>query len=112
MRTSLQTSLRILTATVAVVFLLIVAVGVFAWFEAAKQRRQLETVAVSTANALCVLRRDLEVRVENTQEFLDENPDGIPGISSAQIEMSIRNQQETIEALADLRCPPTEVTED
>jgi len=55
-------------------------------------------------DALCVLRDDLERRVANSRAFLEEHPDGIPGIPAKTIRDGIRNQERTIEALDDISC--------
>jgi hypothetical protein len=53
---------------------------------------------------LCVLRADLENRVQTSRDFLKEHPEGIPGIPVATIRQSIDNQQKTIDALEVLDC--------
>ena len=58
----------------------------------------------SNRDALCALRGDLEKRVSNSQKFLSENPEGIPGISATTIRDGIANQQRTIAALRGISC--------
>ncbi len=60
--------------------------------------------ARETNNSLCALRNDLEVRVADSKDFLEENPNGIPGISTKVILDGISNQERTIEALSNLSC--------
>lgn len=58
-----------------------------------------------TTVAVCELRADLERRVRSSTRFLQEHPDGIPGIPARTIRDSLENQQRTISALRDLKCP-------
>lgn len=68
-----------------------------------------------TTDALCALRHDLEVRIANTNEILDDDKDGIVeaaelhggdifGIPRALIVSGRANQQDTLYALSDLDC--------
>jgi hypothetical protein len=58
-----------------------------------------------TTLALCALRDDVERRVQSSQNFLAEHPNGIPGIPARTLRDSINNQQRTIDALSILKCP-------
>jgi hypothetical protein len=58
-----------------------------------------------TTVAVCELRKDLQRRVKASTQFLAEHPDGIPGISAADIRTGIDNQSRTIVALRGLDCP-------
>lgn len=60
--------------------------------------------AAQTKKALCTFRLDLINRVSSGREFLREHPNGIPGISAAQITLSLKNQQLTIDSLDNLHC--------
>jgi hypothetical protein len=62
-----------------------------------------------TNAALCTLRNDLQIRVNQTEEFLRENPDGLPGIPRAALDQSLTNQRNTIKALEQLECPPPDI---
>jgi len=78
----------------------------FAWATAQQNvilARQAQA-ADRTEQALCILRDDLQTRVDAAQAFLKANPDGIPGIPAQQIQDSIDNQQRTILALQLLDC--------
>lgn len=66
------------------------------------------TQASESHAALCNLRADQVQRVRSSEEFLDKNPQGIPGISRAQIEQGLRNSRRTIQSLDSLGCPPVE----
>jgi hypothetical protein len=100
----LSKALRNLALATVALYLILAAAGAFAWIELNHRRDEIRQVAFSTNQALCALRTDLELRVANAEEFLAENPNGIPGISAATIEQSIQNQRSTIEALEDLDC--------
>lgn len=50
--------------------------------------------------ALCALQDDLERRVLVTQQFIEDHPNGVPGISRTDLERSMQNQQQTLAALA------------
>lgn len=81
----------------------------FVYFAAAtaQQNQYLASQAEAstrTERALCILRADLEQRVKSTQQFLEDHPDGIPGISAATLQQSIENQQRTVTALQLLEC--------
>lgn len=58
----------------------------------------------TTNDALCALRGDLERRVEQSQQFLIEHPNGVGGIPAATIRQGLVNQQHTIHALRKLSC--------
>lgn len=60
--------------------------------------------AFETNQALCTFKQDLQVRYDNGVQFLVDNPEGIPGISAADIQRSLSNQRATLEALSDLNC--------
>ena len=67
-------------------------------------RTELRHVAVSTNKALCALRHDYDVRIEAGDEFLKTHPHGIPGISKATLQFSIKNLKATRKALEGLNC--------
>ena len=81
----------------------------FAW--ATSQQNVILTQQARRADraerALCILRSDLQTRVDTSIAFLKEHPDGIPGIPAATLQQSIDNQQRTILALQLLECPET-----
>lgn len=56
--------------------------------------------------ALCAMKDNLEVRVAESERFLRQHPNGIPGIPAADIQRSIANQQSTIDTISPyLDCP-------
>lgn len=60
----------------------------------------------NTNDALCTLRGDLEARAAQTRNYLDEHPNGFPGIPAAALRKNLADQERTIEALSSLNCPP------
>lgn len=101
----LRRTLRRLVFATVVLYLFLAGLVAFVWVDGMSQRAEIRNVALTTNTALCTLRHDLEKRIETSQQFLEENPNGIPGFSAEVIEQSIANQQDTIEALEVLRCP-------
>lgn len=87
-----------------VLYIVVIGLILFVWISGVRQREDVASVANNTNHALCVLRMDLEQRVQDSIQFLTDHPDGIPGIPVESIQQSIDNQQRTINALADLSC--------
>jgi hypothetical protein len=55
--------------------------------------------------ALCVFVQDLSDRTSNSERFLMEHPNGIPGIPGAVIRNSLKNQQKTLASLnSEIEC--------
>lgn len=61
-------------------------------------------VAHNNNEALCAFRNDIKKRHDDSVRFLEDHPDGIPGISGDSIRVSIKNQEVTLKALSDLNC--------
>jgi hypothetical protein len=100
----LRKALRRLTWATVVVYLFLTAAIVAGYIVSSGQRSDLRATALSANSALCTLRSDLELRIEDARIFLDEHPDGIPGIPAATLVQSIANQKRTIDALSSLQC--------
>lgn len=105
-RKDILKSLRNLMIAHIVSYLLMGALGITGFALIYQQSKELGQVTETTAAALCALRNDLQSRVDAGKAFLEENPDGIPGISDEQIRQSLEGQERTILALAILDCPP------
>jgi predicted PurR-regulated permease PerM len=99
-RDLIQRGLRRLVIATVAIYLALAALGAFVWVQQVRIARE----SASTTTALCVLRADLEARIKNSQAFLKENPNGIPGISAKLIRDGIKNQQSTVSALSGLKC--------
>lgn len=54
---------------------------------------------------LCALKAEHERDIRNSLKFLEENPEGIPGISADLIARGIADDRQTLEAFEDLDCP-------
>jgi CRP-like cAMP-binding protein len=91
----------VVLALVAALSLIVLALAT-TW-RAADQRR-IDELARSTNAALCTFKADLERRYQAGLAFLAKNPEGIPGISRADLEHSLANQRATISALRSLTC--------
>lgn len=61
-------------------------------------------VATENKKGLCALRDDAEDRIAQTKEFIAQHPDGIPGISIAQLKRSTNNSVRTADALKGVDC--------
>lgn len=90
-------------------FILTFAATFTAWgaYQAHKlsdNRAELAIIATQTHSALCTLRADLQHRIDDANKFLVDHPNGIPGISAQEIKNSINNEEQTVNALAPLKC--------
>jgi presenilin-like A22 family membrane protease len=103
-RSEIQRALLRLVIATLVAYVFLAGLSIFVYVDAANRRAAIAEVAVETNTALCALRGDLERRIAAAEVFLDENPDGVPGISAEVIRTSIANQQLTIDALSSLDC--------
>ena len=79
---------------------------VLAWTSVlrANDSRRIERVALETNSALCALKADIQRRYDNGVSFLERNPQGIPGLSAAEIGRSLESQRSTLTALDSLKC--------
>lgn len=100
----LKTLRRLVIATV-ILYVALAGLFVLGYVTVHNQRVELERTVDQTTTALCSLRGDLEARVRVSREFLEDNPNGIPGITPQVIRDSINGRLRTIEALESLACP-------
>lgn len=84
-------------AIVALALVVVVAVVYFYWTLSSETDR--------TRSSLCTFLVDLEQRVQSSDDFLKDHPDGIPGVPAATLRASLKNQRATIASLAGLDCP-------
>jgi CHASE1-domain containing sensor protein len=56
--------------------------------------------------ALCTIRKNADDRIEQTQQFLQDHPNGVGGISALDLRRSLQTYQNTVKALQDIDCPP------
>lgn len=95
---------RVVTTILAVLVPLLTACVVYLVIQNSSQDTRIATNASQATTALCALRTDVQLRVQQSADFLKRNPHGIPGISAAQIASTIDSQTRTIKALAVLDC--------
>jgi hypothetical protein len=93
-------SLHLNRLTDAAVFLgvFLVIVGVTAGIY------KVYTTADKAHQAICALRADRIRSIEDGRQFLKDHPDGIPGITAADIRRSIDQQQVTVRAFRFADC--------
>ena len=94
--------MKVLRAQVVNILILAVVALVAAY--SARQGSQIDDLAIQTHDTLCTFKRDLEVRYETGLQFLQEHPNGIPGISAADIQRSLTNQLSSLDSLSELEC--------
>jgi hypothetical protein len=104
-RIAIEHSIKVLGRWTAGLYLVVAAILVAFIIWGSVQRQELRTIQDDTVTALCTFTHDLEQRYDNGVEFLEKHPDGIPGISAADIERSLHNQKETLDSLSGLPCP-------
>lgn len=102
--TELRRLLMHLTIATAALYAVVIVLIMFVWIDSGAKREALQTQTDRTNHALCTLRNDLDRRTIASKEFLREHPEGLPGIPAAVIRTSIQNQEQTIRALATLKC--------
>jgi preprotein translocase subunit SecG len=104
-KTPLLKALKRLTIWTVVLYItMFLFIGV-TYLVRASDLEQVERQSNRNTTAFCALRTDVENRMASSQEFLEEHPNGIPGISAEQIQQSIRAQRSTFRALDVVVCP-------
>jgi hypothetical protein len=71
-------------------------------------RHDLQVKFDQALTGLCTFRSDLQVRVQNSRDFLKQHPNGIPGIPASVLKNSIDNQRLTLSSLKTLPCAGVE----
>jgi hypothetical protein len=95
---------RIMTWLTVVLFVLLALFGGIAWTIRSGDVEHVDQIAKTNQQALCAFRNDVQARVESSVLFLEEHPNGIPGISPATIRRGLKAQRQTVEALSVLDC--------
>lgn len=87
---------RVLAIVIVVMFLM------FGFFGVLEHRRtdRLAKQGAQAHDAICTFRADLIRRVETTERYLENHPEGFAGIPRATIRKSLDDQRQTIEALS------------
>jgi hypothetical protein len=92
----LRRTLRILIGLTVVLYICLVTVAGYTYIQGQRNTK-----------ALCTIRANAADRVEQTQTFLQEHPDGINGISALDLRRSLQTYQNTVRALEEVDCPPS-----
>lgn len=101
MTTRTRRTLRRAWANLALISLLVTA-GLGAYY--LQKIHDIAEKNTQARRALCALRDDLDKRIEGSQNFLDEHPNGIPGIPASLIRQGLSNSRRTRETLEVLDC--------
>jgi uncharacterized ion transporter superfamily protein YfcC len=99
-----QKALKQLTHWTVVLYLLLALTAGATFVIRSADLARVQTQSERNVAAFCALRHDVERRIEDSQAFLDEHPNGIPGIPPEQIRDSLRAQRETVRALSIVVC--------
>jgi hypothetical protein len=110
-RVSIYQSIRVLGLWTALLYGFVAVMLVAGLIFAQVQRDRIARVSNDTVSALCTFRDDLQHRYDEGVKFLVNHPDGIPGISAADIQRSLENQKATLKSLEELPCIGGESTE-
>jgi len=105
-QSGVQRAFRNLTRATIALYLVLAVLVAASFVDRTVQVNRVEKTADVTHAALCSLREDLAERVATSEQFLAENPDGIPGLPAKTIQTSIDSQKRTIETLSVLECSP------
>jgi hypothetical protein len=90
---SIRNAFRLLVGATCLLFLITVALGAYVF-----------TVAHRNNIVLCAQRHALDVQIGSSEQFLKENPNGIPGISASVIQRGLTNSKRTRKTLDILDC--------
>jgi hypothetical protein len=95
---TLRRSLRRLVTATVVLYLGLFSLGYYIY-----------TVSRNNTDGLCTLRNEAATRVQTSQEYLIDHPNGSKEIPLGVIKLSIANSQRTVDALRNIRCPPPNI---
>lgn len=101
----LQAALRSLIIATLVLYLGLAGTGFYLFNDASQTRSDLKGVATDTRQALCSIQKNIEDRIEASEDFLAKNPKGINGITPKIIKQGIAESEGTLKALDQLDCP-------
>lgn len=86
-------SLKWLTRATVALYIILIAVTLYFIWDARR-----------TKDAVCAFRADLVERVDASEAYLADHPEGVFGLSAAQIRSSLDGQRRTISALSSAGC--------
>lgn len=92
----LRRDLRILIALTVVLYIVVVGIAGYTYIQGQRNTK-----------ALCTIRANAADRVEQTQSFLQDHPNGFGGISPLDLRRSLATYQNTVRALQEVDCPPS-----
>lgn len=104
-RDEIQKAIRVLTYATIGLFIVLIIVIVVGFVVIAKQGSDLRAETDSTNAALCSFKNDLQSRVDQTETYLADHPEGFPGVPKGSLEASLKGQQSTLKSLSQLDCP-------
>lgn len=98
----IQRSLRILIVTTVVLFLALLGMGLYVY-----------NFSRDNTKALCATKQEAQRRVAETEKFIQETPNAIPGLSPAVLQRSLDASKSTVQSLSYVSCPaPPEIPPD
>lgn len=97
---SLEGKIRAFTWMTALLFLISISTAVGGYI--ANEHRIRENSTARTA--LCVLRANFISQIYDAAVFLKKHPNGVGGITRADIELGMKRQQSTVRSLHTLDC--------
>jgi kynurenine formamidase len=100
----IKNALRIMEIATIVLVVVVVLLVIVGYIDSANQREAIKRTATQSHVALCAFRSDVQARVVSSEQFLEDNPNGVPGISPAAIRKSLKAQRQTVDALSVLNC--------
>lgn len=102
---SFQSRITFGLAFIVIFSLTMMGVVVFLAYQQGSAARHVQTEVQQLHGAVCALRADVTQRRNTSVNFLERNPEGIPGLPASEIQTSIDNYNRTISALSGVRCP-------
>jgi hypothetical protein len=95
---------RSMARATVVLYLVLALFGGTAWAIRSHDVSYINQIASTNQRALCAFRHDVQARVAASEQFLEEHPNGIPGISPAMIRTNLVAQRQTVDSLSILNC--------
>ena len=95
---------KTLIVATALLFALLLGLSITMFAFATSQRAAISERSSQVQAALCAVRQDIQHSVDTTEQFLEDHPEGIPGIPVEILRSQLRERKGTLEALSTLRC--------
>lgn len=91
---SLRRTLRVLIVATLVLYIIMISFMIWTW-----------STGHTSKNALCAIRLNAQVQLDQGKEFLKDHPNGLPGLASPDdLQNNIDNYSATVTALSNLNC--------